>query len=201
MQRLVLAFRCLFAVLFGQVAVDAARQLLEATSSEEVAARTPGDSKKEPGDSGNEPGKIASRTPRATAQKAKPARSEALTLLAALQRESRFLDIVNEPLGDYSDQQIGAAARDVLRDAAAVLKRMFDLQPVVDQADGSALEVPPNYDPATYRLSGQVTGEPPFEGTLVHHGWRATRCELPEWSGSSGTVRVVAPAEVEVSGE
>ena len=197
MQRLVLAFRCLFAVLFGQVAVDAARQLLEATSSERVAARTPGDSNKKAGESGA----IASRASRPAAQEAKPGRSEALTLLAALQRESRFLDIVNEPLGDYSDQQIGAAARDVLRDAAAVLKRMFDLQPVVDQDDGSPLEVPSNYDPGTYRLSGKVTGEPPFEGTLVHHGWRATRCELPEWSGSSGTDRVVAPAEVEVSGE
>ena len=41
------------------------------------------------------------------------ARSDAITLLATLQREARFVDIVNEPLVDYTDEQIGAAARDV----------------------------------------------------------------------------------------
>ena len=50
-----------------------------------------------------------------------PRRSDAITLLAALQREARFVDLVQEPLGEYSDDQIGAAARDVLRDCREVL--------------------------------------------------------------------------------
>ena len=45
-----------------------------------------------------------------------PARNDAITLLATLQREARFVDIVMEPLADYSDAQVGAATRDVLRD-------------------------------------------------------------------------------------
>src|SRR5690606_20955475 len=45
----------------------------------------------------------------------RPARSEAITLLATLQREARFLDLVQEPLAQYGDAQVGAAARDVLQ--------------------------------------------------------------------------------------
>src|SRR5918996_1481056 len=47
---------------------------------------------------------------------AKPARSEALTLLAALQREARFIDLVKQPLTEFSDEEIGAASRNVLGD-------------------------------------------------------------------------------------
>jgi hypothetical protein len=47
---------------------------------------------------------------------AAPARSEALNLLAAMQREARFVDFIREPLDGYSDAQIGAAARTVHRD-------------------------------------------------------------------------------------
>ena len=54
-----------------------------------------------------------------------PARSEAITLLAALQREARFVDFIQESLAGYTDAQIGAAARDVHRDCGTVLKRMF----------------------------------------------------------------------------
>ena len=53
-------------------------------------------------------------------------RSDALTLLATLQQESRFLDLVREPLGEYSDAQIGAAARDVLRDCNSVRANVQD---------------------------------------------------------------------------
>src|SRR5688572_70813 len=73
------------------------------------------------------------RTPRpappAGATKAEaPRRSDAITLLAALQREARLLDLVKEPLANYSDEQIGAAARNVLRDAAGVVDRFFSLK-------------------------------------------------------------------------
>ena len=187
MQKLGLAFRCFFAVLFGGVAVDRAERLLGSTLSDEATDTEP-TKRQEPS--------AAAPTPAPPPAKS---RSDALTLLAALQRESRFLDIVNEPLGDYSDEQVGAAARDVIRDASSVLQRMFDLQPVVAQEEGTSFEVPAGYDPATYRLSGSVVGEAPYEGSLVHHGWRANRCELPEWSGADEAAQVVAPAEIEVS--
>lgn len=126
-------------------------------------------------------------------------RNAALSLLAALQREARFVDLVQETLDDYSDEQVGAAARDVLRECRKLLDRLFDLQPVVGGQEGSALEVPAGFDTGRFRLIGNVAGDPPFRGRLVHHGWEAARCELPQWSGSEAAARVVAPAEVELS--
>lgn len=128
----------------------------------------------------------------------KPRRSEALTLLAALQREARFVDIVKEPLEGYTDGQIGAAARDVLKDCSTVLERFFDLRPLVDHEEGSDVETPQPYDAGSYRVTGNVQGEPPYRGRLTHHGWQATRCELPQWSGSEASSQVVAPVELEL---
>ena len=81
----------------------------------------------------------------------------------------------------------------------AVLDRLFALQPLVEQEEGSLVEVPAGYDPGRYRLTGNIGGTPPFRGRLVHHGWLATRCELPTWSGSAAAQMVVAPEEVEVA--
>lgn len=127
-----------------------------------------------------------------------PPRSEAISLLAALQREARLLDIVNESLDEYSDAQIGAAARDVLRDSGKVIERMFGLVPLTKTADGSSMETPASFDPSEFRLTGNVTGQAPFRGTVTHHGWKATRCEVPLWSGKPSAALVVAPVELEI---
>jgi len=127
-----------------------------------------------------------------------PARSDALSLLAALQREARFVDLVHESLDGYSDAQIGAAARDVLRDCRKTLDRMFGLQPLLDQPESSSVEVPAGYDPNRFKVIGQIAGEPPFRGQVVHPGWRASTCQLPTWSGAAESALVVAPTEVEV---
>jgi hypothetical protein len=127
-----------------------------------------------------------------------PKRSEALTLLAALQREARLIDLVQEPLADYSDEQIGAAARNVLRDSAGVVQRFFALKRVAKQAEGETADVPAGYDPARYRLVGNVTGNGPHRGNLTHAGWEATTVNLPAWTGSQASALVVAPAEVEI---
>ncbi len=151
---------------------------------------------------GEAPAALPSPKPTAAAHKpvkATPARSDALTLLALLQREARLVDMVKEPLGDYSDAQVGAAARDVLRDCGQVLDRLFALAPLVDQQEGSDVEVPAGYDAGRFRLTGNVTGEPPFHGRLTHHGWLATRCEIPVWTGSEQARQVVAPEEVEIA--
>lgn len=129
----------------------------------------------------------------------KAGRSEAITLLAALQREARLVDLTSESLDGYSDAQIGAAARDVLRDAGKVLARMFALQPVVTGEEGQAIEIPANYESARYRLTGNISREPPFAGQLIHAGWQATKCELPNWTGMQQAALVIAPAEVQVA--
>jgi len=127
-----------------------------------------------------------------------PARSEALTLLALLQREARLVDFLKEPIAGYSDAQVGAAVRDIHRDAAAALDRLFALKPLLDVPENSPVEVPLGFDAARYRLTGKVGGQPPFKGALRHPGWEATKVNLPEWNGSRDAARIVAPAEVEL---
>lgn len=144
----------------------------------------------------------AETAPKAVSAPAKPkppARNDAITLLATLQREARFVDIVMESLGDYSDAQVGAATRDVLRDCGKTLERLFALQPVIDAEEGASHETPATVDAGRYRLTGNVAGEPPYRGQLVHHGWQATRCELPTWSGTTAAALIVAPVELEIA--
>lgn len=134
----------------------------------------------------------------ATPKPKPPTRNDAITLLATLQREARFVDIVMEPLAGYSDAQVGAATRDVLRDCGKTLERLFGIRPVVDAEEGAAHETPAEVDAVRYRLTGNVAGEPPYRGQLVHHGWQATRCELPQWSGKDDVAMIVAPVELEL---
>jgi hypothetical protein len=138
------------------------------------------------------------KAPAKPAAPSKPVRSDAITLLAALQREGRFVDFLKEELSGFSDAQIGAVARDLHRDCGKVIDRMFAIQPLLSDAEGASVEVASGSDAGRYRLVGNVSGTPPFRGALVHHGWQATACELPSWVGGEGSARVVAPAEVEV---
>ncbi len=125
-------------------------------------------------------------------------RREALTLLAAFQREGRLIDFLMENLQGYNDAQIGAAVRDIHRDCSAAMQRMFALEPLTAQAEGSRIEVPAGFDPAMYHLTGRVAGEAPFHGTVRHHGWKAAKCEVPEWTGRDDSLLVAAPIDVEL---
>lgn len=131
--------------------------------------------------------------------KKKAGRSDALNLAALLQRESRLVDFLLEPINDYSDEQIGAAVRDVHRDAAAVLQRAFAPRPVQQEAEGATIDVPGDFDAARIRFTGKVADRPPFRGTLAHHGWLATQCVLPDWTGDESAALVIAPAVVELA--
>ena len=128
----------------------------------------------------------------------KKERSEAIQVIALLQREGRLVDFLKEPIDSYNDAQIGAAVRDIHRDCAAVLDRVFDLEPLLDKEEGGAVTILSGFDPEEYRLSGNVTGNPPYNGTLRHHGWRAKKVELPVWRGHDEAANVIAPAEVEL---
>jgi hypothetical protein len=135
----------------------------------------------------------------ATAQ-SPPTRSEAISLLASLQREARLVDLIEEPLDSYTDEQIGGAARNVLKDARAVLDRCLGLRPLASDEEGAGVTVPVGYDPGRYRLTGNVEGNGPFPGRLAHRGWLATKVNVPTWTGSKEAAMVVAPEEVEVEG-
>lgn len=130
--------------------------------------------------------------------KKEPVRNDALNLLSAMQREARLVDFLKEDLSGYADAQIGAAVRDVHRDCAAALERLFAVRPLETGGEGAEVQLPPGFDAGRYRLTGNVAGQPPFHGKLCHHGWLATKCELPAWTGNPAAAMIVAPAEVEI---
>ncbi|VGO14721.1 hypothetical protein PDESU_03289 [Pontiella desulfatans] len=143
-------------------------------------------------------GAPAVETPKVVAPATQPARSEALTLLAALQREARLVDFLMEPLDGYTDQQVAAAVRDIQADSRKVLERLFALKPLRTEDEGSKITVPAGFDAAAFKLTGNVAGEAPYSGELMHPGWTATKLDLPVWQGSDDSAKIVAPAEVEL---
>ncbi len=177
--RILLAFRVFFTVLFNRQAAERIALALNGEVAPAPAIEAP---------------KPQSPPPKPK----KPVRSEAVTFLAALQRDARFLDFIKESLDGYTDAQVGAAARDVHRDCSTVIERMFAVEPLMIQDEQTEIEVPAGFDSAMYHLTGNVTGEPPFKGRLIHPGWQATKSEIPHWSGSEQAARVIASAEVEL---
>ena len=120
-----------------------------------------------------------------------------LRLLALLQREGRLLDFLLEDIQTYADAQIGAAVRDIHRQCQAAVKEHLVLEPVLSQSEGATVQVPAGFDPSAIRLTGNVTGQPPFQGTLQHHGWRVKDIKLaPPPEGQDEMV--LMPAEVEL---
>jgi len=124
-------------------------------------------------------------------------RDGALALLALLQREGRFVDFVRDSVDGASDADIGAAAREVHRGCRKVLDQHLSFEPVMPGAEEEKVSVPKGFDPSEIRLIGEAKGEPPYRGTLRHHGWRVVDAKLP--SLAEGVDRtVIAPAEVEL---
>lgn len=121
----------------------------------------------------------------------------ALQLLGLLQRNARFIDFVEEDIAGYSDADIGAAARLVHDGCRTTLREHFTIQPVRSEAEGSRVTLPDGFDAAAIRLTGNVVGKAPFNGSIAHRGWRAVEVRLPKLI-KSHDVTVIAPAEVEL---
>ena len=121
-----------------------------------------------------------------------------LFVLSALQREGRLIDFLQQDVAGFSDEDVGAAARVVHAGCRKVLQEYFSLEPALGGEEGSPTTVPASFDAQRIRLTGNVTGQPPFKGVLKHHGWVAKEVRLPALSESLDA-RMVAPAEVELT--
>src|SRR5947208_14830319 len=95
--------------------------------------------------------------------------AQALHLLSLLQREGRLIDFCEEDLTGFSDAQVGAAARTVHDGCRKALREAIALAPVRSEPEGSPVTVPPGFDAQAVRLTGNVSGNPPFSGVLRHH--------------------------------
>lgn len=123
-----------------------------------------------------------------------------LRLLAALQEEARLVDFVREDLDEYSDEQVGAAVRGIHASLRKAVDERLTVQTILEGEDGDPVEVPADFEPALIRVTGNPSGEPPYQGVLRHGGWKASDVRLPTPTpGSDPTI--LAPAEVEVGGE
>jgi hypothetical protein len=196
--RIVLAFRVFFAALFRADCAERLRIALEGgapTLGNPSAVVLPVDPKVSA--SGRNESQTSAGPVQVAGSVSGPTgthRSEALTVLSVLQREARLLDLVSESLDAYTDEQIGGAARNVLRDTHKSLQQMFGLQPLSQVAEGDSIPIPKNASPMRWRIAGNTASD---RGTLAHAGWVATRVELPKWSGVRDDAWVIAPLEVE----
>jgi hypothetical protein len=173
LSRIAFAFRSFFSILFGgSLPEDIAREF-GYTKIKPVAAAPPIDLPK-PSDG-------------------------ALQMLSILQRDSRLIDFLMEDVAGYSDDQIGAAVRNLHSDCRNSLTRHVTLTPVIDGVEGTyqKLDAAKAPDPNRIKLLGNVpaSGKAPG-GTLRHRGWAVSAVTLPPVGKQD--MKVIAPAEIEI---
>ncbi|MCF6252973.1 MAG: DUF2760 domain-containing protein [Methylococcaceae bacterium] len=121
----------------------------------------------------------------------------ALQLLGLLQKEARFIDFIKEDITAYNDTDIGVAARVVHEGCKKVVNEYFTLETVRSDQEGSKVTLAKGFDAAEVRLTGNIVGEAPFTGTLIHKGWKVTNIRLPKLT-EGHNAKIVAAAEVEL---
>ena len=124
--------------------------------------------------------------------------ADVVNFLSIFQEKGRLVDFLMDDITGYSDAQVGAAGRVLHEGCRAALLEHFGIKPIREEGEGAKVTVPPQYAPDDYRLVGRISGEPPFAGTLVHHGWRAEWVKLPRLVTRNGRLPAIAPAEVEI---
>lgn len=171
MNRIVLAFRCFFNLLFG------------GELSPEVVKE------------------LGLAKPQAAPKPAAPvavvkASDGALQILGILQRDSRLVDFLMEDIGAYDDAQVGAAVRELHDQCRDAVGRYVKLEPVIDGVEGTFAKAP-SADANIVKFVGNVPAKPPSGGTLRHKGWRAVKVDLPAL-GPKQDATIIAPAEIEI---
>lgn len=121
----------------------------------------------------------------------------ALQLLGLLQQQARFLDFVSEDVSQYSDAEIGAAARVVHDGCSKIIGQYFEIEPIRADKENTRITLQKGFNASENRITGNIVGKPPFTGTLLHRGWRAARVDLPRLAPGHD-VHVLVPAEIEL---
>lgn len=127
------------------------------------------------------------------------AEAEIVSFLGTLQERGRLVDFLMEDITTFNDAQVGAAARVVHNGCRAALQEYLAIRSVREESEGSSVTVPSGYQADEYRLIGNIRGEGPFTGTLVHRGWKAVSVRLPRLVRvETDRLPAIAPAEVEI---
>ncbi|HGE6064795.1 TPA: DUF2760 domain-containing protein [Vibrio cholerae] len=141
--------------------------------------------------------KVVERVVEVESKLATASTDSALQLLALLQKEARLIDFLQEEVSQFSDEEVGAAARVIHSGGQKVLREYLTLSPIRSEQEESRISVEAGFNTQEIRLTGQVTGQAPFVGTLIHKGWRANSITLPKLADNYDTA-ILAPAEVEL---
>lgn len=169
MNRISFAFRSFFSILFGGSLAPDIAQAFGYSKAKPVKAPAPPKPQSGPSDG-------------------------AVQVLGLLQREARLIDFLMEDLTGYSDEQVGAAVRDVQSSAKQAMERYLKLIPVVDGVEDTDCKTA-GLEPDSFKLIGNVPASGKADsGVLRHKGWRADHVNLPKTPPSM----VLAPAEIEV---
>jgi hypothetical protein len=130
---------------------------------------------------------------------ASPTEVGACRILFLLQNKGRLIDFLQEDITRYPDAQIGAAIRYIHEDCSNALREYMSFAPVMSQKEGENVVVSEGFDPSEIRLTGNITGAPPFKGILRHAGWKVSQINLPDLpKGQKQKHTIIAPAEVEI---
>jgi hypothetical protein len=118
----------------------------------------------------------------------------AVQILSILQRDARLVDFLMEDISAYSDEQVGAAVRDVQASSKQTLERYLRLAPVIDGVEGDYIKTQ-GLAASSIKLIGNVPASGKVPGGLLRHkGWKADGVDLPP--APPGTL--IAPAEIEI---
>src|SRR5271166_213409 len=109
---------------------------------------------------------------------------------------SRLVDFLMEDIKSYSDDQVGAAVRELHDQCRDAVARYVTLQPAIDGVEGTFAKAPSS-DPSIVKFIGNVPAQPPSGGTLRHKGWRAAKIDLPALAAKQDAA-ILAPAEIEI---
>lgn len=125
------------------------------------------------------------------------AQAEVVTLLGIFQEKGRFIDFLMEDITPHSDAEVGGVARAVHQGCKAALSEHFQIEPISTEGEGATITVPAGYSVDEFRLVGNLSGEAPFTGKVVHKGWKTTSVKLPRVL-KTDRLPAIAPAQVEV---
>jgi hypothetical protein len=127
--------------------------------------------------------------------------TELVNLLSLFQEKGRLIDFLMDDITPYADAQVGAAARVVHQGCSAALREFFTISPVHPGKEGERITLEKQFSPKEYRMVGQVAGNPPYAGTVLHRGWKTAKVSVPRVTAAEEAAKpewIIAPAEVEL---
>jgi len=123
--------------------------------------------------------------------------------IARLQDKGRFLDFIMDDITAYDNESIGAAARIVHQGCCEVMHDSFTIETIFGGEEMEEITLADNYDSHLFRLVGNVPESAPFEGHVLHRGWKTTRVNLPQVVNTEEHIdiarSIMAPADVEIN--